>query len=88
MQGKDARVSASVALEHPFFQGAAAPPSPSAADAAALQAFACARDMLDQLCEEVAVQGQRLQEEADGAKWQQIKDACDGVGQEEEGGSA
>ena len=44
--------------------------------------------MLDQLCEEVAVQGQRLQEEADGAKWQQIKDACDGVGQEEEGGSA
>jgi hypothetical protein len=87
VQGKDARVTASAALGHKFFQGTPVP-SPAAADAAALQAFACARGLLNSMCEEVALEDPRCQAAADAAKWQHIKDACDEVAEKNVGGSA
>jgi hypothetical protein len=83
-QGKDARVSAAAALKHKFFEGYTHSPVASTADDAALRAFASARMKLNELCEEPPVMGNA----GNMAKLQQIKDACEGVGQEQEEDSA
>ena len=81
-------MSAAAALKHKFFEGCPHSPVASTADDAALQAFARARMMLNELCEESPVKDHAENMAKLRAKLRQIKDACEGVGQEQEEGSA